>query len=283
LGVRFALRHDWCGFEAGALQFRHADQTLLVTPHAVVLALGGASWPRLGADGGWVGTLEACGVAVSPLRPANSGFVVPWSAYFRERFAGVPLKSVALTHGGITRAGEVMITENGMEGGVVYALSCALREAIAAHGTTTLQLDLRPAMSMAALTQKLSIPRGALSFSNYVRKAGFSSVVTALLREIMPAETFANVSPNMLAQQLKALPITLTATAGLARAISTAGGIRRDAMNAHGMLHAMPGVFVAGEMLDWEAPTGGYLLQGCFSTAVTAARGVVDFLNNKDE
>lgn len=274
LGVRHAPRHCWMGFEGEALRFDAAGQTVRVRADATLLALGGASWPRLGADGGWVEIMKEMGVEVAPLRPSNCGFVVPWSEHFRTRFAGAPLKPVTLSHEGVSRQGEVMITANGIEGGAVYALSAGLREAIAAKGSALLMLDLRPGMTQEALARKLEARRGAQSFSTYLRKAGLSPLATSLLRET--TQELSHATPAQLAARLKALPLTLTATAGLSRAISTAGGIRREAVDEHFMLRARPGVFVAGEMLDWEAPTGGYLLQGCFSTAVMAAGGMGD-------
>jgi hypothetical protein len=204
---------------------------------------------------------------------------VPWSAHFSERFAGVPLKPVTLRHHDVSQQGEVMITAQGMEGGAVYALSAALRETIAAHGEAVLTLDLRPGMAQEALTQKLDMPRGSQSLSSYLRKCGFSPLVSGLLRETIAAEQLAQATPARLAGWLKAMPVTLTATTGLARAISSAGGIAREGVNAELMLVAKPGVFVAGEMLDWEAPTGGYLLQGCFSTAVAAAHALCHHVN----
>lgn len=279
LGVRFALRHSWQGWHNGALQFTDAKgQTVLVTPDATLLALGGASWPRLGSDGGWVNILADCGIEIAPLKPSNCGFVVPWSDYFRERFAGMPLKPVTLTHNSLSRQGEMMVTAQGMEGGVIYALSEPLREAIAAQGIAEIQLDLRPGVSLEALTHKLEAPRSNKSLSSYLRRCGLSPLLIALLREIIRPEQLAHVTPRDLAGWLKALPLTFTATTGLARAISTAGGIEHGSLNENFMLIARPGVFAAGEMLDWEAPTGGYLLQACFSTAIAAAQGIMRFL-----
>jgi uncharacterized flavoprotein (TIGR03862 family) len=279
LGVRYAARHCWQGWDGPALRFTDADgQSVLVTPDATLLALGGASWPRLGSDGGWAALLASCGVPIAPLRAANCGFTVPWSAHFSTRFAGAPLKPVALAYDGIAHQGELMITAQGLEGSPLYALSARLRDAISAHGPATLHLDLRPGMPPEALAQKLNIPRGAISLSTSLRKAGFSPLAINLLREFTPPEHLAHATPAVLAARFKALAVTLTAPSGIARAISTAGGIERAALTSDFMLHAKPGVFAAGEMLDWEAPTGGYLLQGCFSTAVAAARGVLGFL-----
>ncbi|MBY0406998.1 MAG: TIGR03862 family flavoprotein, partial [Rickettsiales bacterium] len=275
-GVRYAARHEWRGWEGQSLRFQDsAGAKVLVTPDATLLALGGASWPRLGADGTWQTLLAAQGVAISPLRPANCGFVAGWSEYFRTRFAGQPLKPVAISHGTITRQGEAMVTAQGLEGGVIYALSAPLRDAVEAAGKAEVQLDLRPGMTIAALAEKLGAVRGNQSLGSFLRKAGFSPLATALLHEVTPQVTLAAYTPAQLAGRLKALPVTLTGTAGLSRAISSAGGVKREAVNEDFMLRALPGVFVAGEMLDWEAPTGGYLLQACFSTAVAAAQGVL--------
>ena len=278
LGVRFAMRHTWLGWEGEALRFMDADQSkVLLTPDATLLALGGASWPRLGSDGSWTSILQACGVAITPLRPANCGFVIPWSEHFSARFAGAPLKPVALTYNGYSQQGEAVITAGGIEGGVVYALSAHLRDAIDADGSARLQLDLRPGMTAEALTAKLLQARANKSFSTYLRKAGFSPLAIGLLREVTPPQQLAQLTPAALAERLKSLPVTLIAATGMQRAISTAGGIRCDAVNQDFMLFAKPGVFVAGEMLDWEAPTGGYLLQACFSTAVAAAHGMLNY------
>ncbi|MES2985218.1 MAG: TIGR03862 family flavoprotein [Pseudomonadota bacterium] len=278
LGVQYAPRHRWLGWEGDALRFTDAaQQPVLVTPHATLLALGGASWPRLGSDGGWMELLAAHGVETTALRPSNSGFLVPWSHYFSTRFAGEALKPLAVSHQGVTRQGEAMITAQGIEGGVMYALSAPLRDAIEAHGSAQLQLDLRPGMSLEALTQKLQAPRANKSLSSYLRSARFSPLAIALLREVTSPHQLLDASPETLAACLKSLPLTLTATTGIARAISSAGGITRGALDTDFMLRARPGVFAAGEMLDWEAPTGGYLLQGCFSTAVAAAVGITRY------
>lgn len=283
LGVQFALRHCWLGWEGEALLFATGDGGRVhVQPDATLLALGGASWPRLGSDGGWTAILGETGVTIAPLRPANGGFIVPWSAHIGERFAGQPLKPVSVTHQGVTRQGEAMVTARGLEGGVIYALSSAIREAIAAAGQTEIRLDLRPAMSVEALARKLAGGRGNKSLSTFLRGAGFSPLALALLREATPADALARATPSELAERLKSLPVTLTASAGMARAISSAGGIAREAVTDDLMLHAKPGVFVAGEMLDWEAPTGGYLLQGCFSTAVAAAKGILGWLERQE-
>ncbi len=275
LSVHYAPRHRWLGWDGDALLFQDATgQPVHVQADAVLLALGGASWPRLGSDGTWVEMLARQGLDIAPMRPSNGGFVVPWSAHFSARFAGQPLKPVALTHAGTTRQGEAMITAQGLEGGAVYALSAGLRETIARDGEAAVMLDLRPGMALEALGAKLQTPRANKSLSTYLGKLGFSPLAIGLLRELTPAEELAQLSGAALAARFKALPLRLTATTGLARAISSAGGIVQGAVDAHFMLRQRPGVFVAGEMLDWEAPTGGYLLQACFSTAVAAASGI---------
>lgn len=281
LGVQFALRHDWQGWRDNALLFATPEgEEKQVIAAACLLALGGASWPRLGADGGWTKLLAAEGVPLTPLQPANCGFVVPWSEHFRQRFAGIPLKNITLTHNGTSRSGEAVITQQGLEGGAIYALGAALREDIIKHGSATLQIDILPHTTPEWLAQKLSAPRGSQSLSTYLRKAaGLAPVQIGLLRETLSAEALAS-PPARLAPQIKQIPIRLTATAGMARAISTAGGVPQAALDEHFMLRAKAGVFVAGEMLDWEAPTGGYLLQGCFSTGMAAAAGMSRFLAN---
>jgi len=271
LGVRYHPRHQWLGWDGDTLRFATPGGEISVRADATLLALGGASWPRLGSDGSWVSILEAQGIAVTKLQPANCGFTTDWSDYFRERFAGAPLKPVAVTHAGITRQGEAMITTQGIEGGVIYALSAAIREAISHDGQTTITLDSRPGMDVGLLRSKLA-SRGSKSLSSLLRSANFSPLAVALLRETMPGEV------SDLAAALKALPLTLTGTSGMTGAISTAGGIAREALNEAYMLKAKPGMFAAGEMLDWEAPTGGYLLQACFSTGFAAAKGILEYL-----
>lgn len=279
LGVRFMPRHRWLGWEQNALRFKNGEKQTLITTDATLLALGGASWPKLGSDGGWVDILAAEAIAIAPLRPANCGFIVPWSDHFRSRFAGQPLKPVIVTIGSVSRQGEAIITAQGLEGGVIYALAALLRETIAQQGQATINLDLRPTMPLTTLTAKLQVPRSNQSLSNYLRKAGLSPLLIGLLRETTAPDKLAHASPAALAALLKAIPLTLTASSGIERAISTAGGIERTAVDANFMLHQRPGTFVAGEMLDWEAPTGGYLLQACLSTAVAAANGIIRWLD----
>lgn len=276
LGVTLNRNHLWRGWsEAGALRFATPTGEVEVVADAVLLALGGASWPRLGSDGGWVEILSGQGVEVAPLRPANSGARIAWSEPFRTRFAGAPLKRIALSLGTRRVRGEAMIDTAGLEGGAVYALSAALREAIAAEGRATLLVDLRPDMSEAALAARLAAARKGESLANRLRKAaGLSPAAAGLLREAGPLSP----EPAALAARIKAVPLNVAAMAGLERAISTAGGVRRDMVDDWLMLRARPGVFVAGEMLDWEAPTGGYLLQASFATGHAAACGVLAHL-----
>lgn len=274
MGVTYLPRHQWQGWHGPVLHFTTAGgSSKHISADATLLALGGASWPRLGSDGAWTDTLTDAGATVAPLRPSNSGFLAVWSDYFRDRFAGEPLKSIALTHQNITQRGEAMITARGIEGGAVYALSSSLRAAIETDGSATLTIDLRPNMSLDTLAQKLQ-GRGSRSLSTHLQKAGFAPIALSLLHETVPADALAQADATQLARHLKALPMTLTGITDIARAISSAGGITRDSVTDDLMLRRKPGVFIAGEMLDWEAPTGGYLLQACFSTAVLAARGI---------
>jgi uncharacterized flavoprotein (TIGR03862 family) len=281
-GVQFAMRHRWTGWDAdGRLLFETPDGPQTIAAKATVLALGGASWPRLGSDGAWVRTLAAEGIDVAPLRPANCGFVVAWSDVFRNRFAGYPLKSVALSYAGRTVRGEAMITRGGIEGGGIYALSAALRDAVVASGSATLNVALRPDMSAAELVAKLSVPRGKQSLSTFLRKAvHLSPVGIGLLQEAAMASgtTLAALSSASLAGLINAVPVVLSGIAPIARAISSAGGIAFEELDADYMIAKLPGVFAAGEMLDWEAPTGGYLLQASFATGAAAGRGVLKWL-----
>ncbi len=271
-GVQLETRAEWRGWdEAGALAF--ADRPA-VCADAVILALGGASWPRLGSTGAWAELLAARGVEVAPFRPANNGFLVDWSAPFRERFAGTPLKTLALSFEGERVRGEAMITGYGLEGGGIYALSARLRDAIARDGRAVLELDLRPDATRAQLAAKLDRPRDGQSLATFLRKAaGLTPVAVNLIREAHPG----GLAQNR-AQAIKHVPLVLTGTRGLDRAISSAGGVAWSGIDERLMLKALPGVFVAGEMLDWEAPTGGYLLQGCFATGAAAAAGAAEWL-----
>jgi len=284
-GVRLALRHRWTGWnESGRLQFQAPDGERHIDASATVLALGGASWPRLGSDGAWAEILAAKGVEASPLRPANSGFTVAWSDIFRDRFEGQPLKGVALNFGGHTVRGEAIITRSGIEGGAIYALSAELREATLSAGEARLHVALRPDLEIGALTARLSAPKGKQSQSNFLRKAAnLSPVAIGLLQEAAKASgvSLAALSPADLAHLINAVPIKLNGIAPIARAISTAGGIAFDELDTNLMIWRLPGVFAAGEMLDWEAPTGGYLLQASFATGAAAGRGVLRWLKEK--
>ncbi|AMN44852.1 NAD(P)/FAD-dependent oxidoreductase [Rhodoplanes sp. Z2-YC6860] len=278
-GVEFRFRHRWFGWdENGALLFETPDGRAGVKPDATILGLGGASWPRLGSDGGWVDALTSSGVAVTPLRPANSGFTVNWSGIFRDRFEGQPLKRIALSFGPQTVRGEAMITRSGLEGGAIYALSSPLRESIASTGDAVLHVALRPDLTVAELMERLAAPRGKQSLSTFLRKAaGLSPPAIGLLQEAAASASLklATLDPAALAALINAVPVRLTGTASIERAISTAGGIALGEIDEHFMLRGRPGTFVAGEMLDWEAPTGGYLLQAAFATGVAAARGAL--------
>ncbi len=281
LGVQLHAGRLWTGWDkSGALRFAMRDGSEeIVKPRATLLALGGASWPRLGSDGSWIELLAAKGIAIAPLLPANAGFLVTWSPLMRERFAGHPLKRIALSLAGQRVPGEAMIDANGIEGGAVYALSGPLREAIARNGEAILTIDLRPDLTETELAIRLAKRRPGETISNHLRKAaGLSPVAAAVLRETatgpLPAE------PEALARLIKGAPLRLTGMASLARAISTAGGILASEVDDDFMLRRLPGSFVAGEMLDWEAPTGGYLLQACFATGVAAADGISRRLNS---
>jgi uncharacterized flavoprotein (TIGR03862 family) len=279
LGVEVRTRSRLVGRRDGHWVFDTPEGERVETPDAVVLALGGASWPRLGSDGSWRDWLEAEGVAVEPFRPSNVGFDVAWSEIFADRFAGQPLKPIALTHGDRTVRGEAMVTRYGLEGGAVYALSAGLRDAIGRDGSAALTVDLRPDLTVEALAGRLAKPRGKDSATNWLRKvAGLSPAAVGLLREI-PGELPAGA--DKLAKRIKAVRLTLTGVQGLARAISSAGGVRLDQVDAGLMLTALPGVFVAGEMLDWEAPTGGYLLQASMASGVVVADGVLGWLEGR--
>ncbi len=275
-GVRFALRRTLVGIGAdGSLRFADPQGGVAVArPVAAVLALGGASWPRLGADGGFVPLLEECGVRVTPLRPANMGLRIAWSDLMRARFEGEPLKRIALRFGDRTVRGEAVITAAGLEGGAVYALSSPLRESLARDGAATLLVDLRPDLAEDAIAKRLAAAAAGskASLSTRLRKAaGLAPVAAALLREggSLPADAAA------LARRIKAMPLAVSGVQDLSRAISTAGGVAWSEVDGDLMLRAVPGLFVAGEMLDWEAPTGGYLLQACFSSGIAAAEGAL--------
>ena len=286
-GVRVHVRHRWLGWhDTGALRFAAPGGELAVHADAVVLALGGGSWPKLGSDGAWVPLLAQRGVEVAPLLPANCGFDVAggWSGHLRSRYAGQPLKTVALRFtdaAGIIheRRGELMLSATGIEGSLVYALSAPLRDTIAARGAVTVQLDLSPDKPLERIIAEVAHPRGARSLSSHLQsRSGIKGAKMGLLRERLSADRLN--APLQLAHAIKSLPLTLVAARPLDEAISSAGGVRFEALDAQLMLRRMPGVFCAGEMLDWEAPTGGYLLTACFASGRAAGQGALRYLEN---
>lgn len=280
-GVQFHMRHRWLGWQDDSLRFKTEDGERLVRADAVILALGGASWARLGSDGAWMPLLAARGVEVAPLAPANCGFDVNWSEYFSSRHAGEPLMTVAVIARDaqgqeMRKQGQFVVTQGGIEGSLIYALSAALRDQIAAEGSTTIWLDLMPDWSEQRVADEVSRPRGARSMSSHLQsRLGIKGVKAGLLRECLSKEQFADEAT--LAQAIKRLPLRLERTRPIDEAISSAGGVKWSALQGT-MLKAAPGVFVAGEMIDWEAPTGGYLLTGCFAGGVAAARDVLAWL-----
>ena len=282
-GVTFHMRHQWLGWSetnSRCLRFLAPNGIREVMADGVVLALGGGSWPQLGSTGAWVELLAARGVKVVPLAPSNCGFDVNWSEYFRDRFAGQPLKSVRASFGELQKQGDCIVTASGVEGGLIYSLSACLREDIAQNGTATIYLDLAPGKSITTLIEQFSKPHGKQSWSNHLRKSlGIDGVKAGLLRELVPAEALNN--PMALCPAIKSLPIKLVATRPIEEAISSAGGLSFEAVDDHLMIQDLPGVFCAGEMLDWEAPTGGYLLTACFASGLTAGEGILHWLDNK--
>jgi uncharacterized flavoprotein (TIGR03862 family) len=284
LNVAFRPRHCWAGWDRdGALVFATPDGRLSVSANVTIFALGGASWPRLGSDGHWTNFFAEQGISVTPLRPSNCGFAADFSTSFRTTFEGEPLRGIALHFAGVSVRGEAVITEAGIEGGAVYALSAKLREEINRAGQATLLIDLRPGLPMDDLTKALSKPRGKQSISTFLRKAvKLSPTATGLLHEAVDHRNglrLSSLAPESLAALIKGVSVRLTAAAPIARAISTAGGVAFEDIDERFMLRARPGVFVAGEMLDWEAPTGGYLLQACFSMGIAAARSARRFVD----
>jgi uncharacterized flavoprotein (TIGR03862 family) len=286
LNVTFKPRHRWAGWDGeGGLLFDTPDGRVQAGTDATVFALGGASWPRLGSDGHWTALFSGRGAAVSPLKPANCGFVADFSDLFRARYEGQPLKGVELHFEGTSVRGEAIVTRTGLEGGAIYALSAPLRDAIERDGAAFLAIDLRPGLATADLERVLTKPRGKQSFSNFLRKAvKLSPAASGLLQEaaFRAGAPLASWTPAALAALIKAVPVHLTATASIERAISTAGGIAFAELDERFMLRRMPGTFLAGEMLDWEAPTGGYLLQACFSTGAAAAKGAIEWLAERN-
>lgn len=285
-GVRLHARHRWLGWHAdGRLQLIGPGGEIFIRPQAVVLALGGASWPQLGSDGAWVPLLKARGVEIAALESANCGFEVAWSEFLRSRFVGTALKSVAMTVTDIqgrteTRQGELVMSDYGVEGSLIYAFSRTLREKINHSGSARFFLDLLPGRDADRVLAEVRHPRGARSMSSHLQsRLGLKGAKSALLHEVLTKEQFADA--ETLAATIKALPITVHAPRPLAEAISTAGGVRFESLDQNLMLSALPGVFVAGEMIDWEAPTGGYLLTGCFATGYGAGKGVSAWLNSR--
>lgn len=272
-GVKMHTRHRWLGWQRKKMLFDAPDGKKTVAADAVVLALGGASWPVLGSDGSWVPLLEKKGIAIAPLQASNCGFDVAWSGFFSAKFAGSPLKNVAANG----KVGECVVTATGIEGGLVYALSACLRDGIAENGSAILQLDLAPDRSEPDLRKALEKPRGKRSRGEHLRRCtGIDGVKSALLHECFPEEVFGDAA--RLAMAVKSVPVQLLATRPVAEAISTAGGVCFESLDENLMLPGLPGVFCAGEMLDWEAPTGGYLLTACFATGRTAGQSVLNWL-----
>ncbi|MCE9537380.1 MAG: TIGR03862 family flavoprotein [Nitrospirae bacterium] len=287
-GVRFHMRYRWSGWDAqGAPCFVTPEGNRSVQADAVVLALGGGSWPKLGSDASWVPLLAGRGLQIAPLQPANCGFDVGWSDHVRTKFAGQPVKSVAIVLRNAAGAeswhpGEFVITETGVEGGVIYSVSAALRDEILAKGVATLRLDLAPDRDVPRLTHDLSRPRGKRTMATHLqRQAHIEGVKAGLLREVVSKEDFAD--PARLAAAIKSLPLRLVTPRPLEEAISTAGGVPFEALDRRLMVRKLPGIFCAGEMLDWEAPTGGYLLTACFASGRVAGAGAVAWLNNRGE
>jgi uncharacterized flavoprotein (TIGR03862 family) len=282
-GAHIHVRHRWTGWNNdGALRFTTPAGEQIVNADCTVLALGGGSWARLGSDGAWVPLLAARGVPVVPLQPSNCGFEIAWSAHLRERFAGQPVKAVAATltdAQGVThrRQGEFVITDYGVEGSLIYALSAQIRDTITAQSDVTLQLDLVPEKDLTRVTAEVTHPRGSRSLSSHLQgRLGIKGIKAALLREALSAEEMHN--PQRLAATIKALPLKLTAARPLDEAISSAGGVPFEALDEQLMLKSIPGLFCAGEMLDWEAPTGGYLLTACFASGRAAGAGALAWL-----
>ncbi len=280
-GVTYHLRHRWLGWnEDGLLKFESPDGEKSVRSDAVVLALGGGSWRRLGSDGAWVNVLRQVGVKIETLKPSNCGFDVQWSDHFRKRFNGYPLKSVILTFKDLfRRRGEFIVTETGIEGSLIYAASALLRDEIEVNGRAVIHLDLAPNFSLEQVDEKLSRPRGSKSMASHLKKnVGIKGVKARLLREFLSKDGFAN--NEHLAKAIKMLPIPLIAPRPLDEAISSAGGVLFEELDEQLMIRKLPGVFCAGEMLDWEAPTGGYLLTACFASGRAAGFGVLNWLLN---
>lgn len=279
-GVDFKLNHSWLGWsDDQSLIFDTTMGKQIVQADATLLALGGASWPRLGSDGSWAELLSARGVKVAQLEPSNCGFIIHWSDIFKDRFAGEPLKTTLASIGEHQSTAEIMITQNGIEGGAIYALSAPIREEINNNGSAKITLDLKPALSLDEVEARIKKPRSNASLSNHLRKSlGLSPLAVNLLMESTSVDGVRNATPAELAKLIKNCTITLQEPFSIERAISSAGGVDFAELDERYMLTKVPGVFVAGEMLDWDAPTGGYLLQACFATGVHAAKGIEDYL-----
>jgi uncharacterized flavoprotein (TIGR03862 family) len=276
--VTFHLRHKWRGWRPDkSLVFATPAGEQTIQPDVTVLALGGGSWSRLGSDGAWLPWLEQAGVRVRALKPSNCGFDVDWSPHFRERFDGQPVKSVSLSFGSFRQQGEFIVTQEGLEGSLIYAVSALLREEIYARGQAILSLDLAPDRTRDWLVERLSKPRGSRTMASHLEKTvGIKGVKAGLLREFVAKEDFPDA--ERLAAAIKALPIPLVAPRPLDEAISSAGGVLFEELDEHLMLRSLPGIFCAGEMLDWEAPTGGYLLTACLSSGYAAGQGALKWL-----
>lgn len=285
-GVHFHMRHRWLGWDNRKLVFSTPTGSTTVEADAIVFALGGASWARLGSDGAWANVFSQHGITVAPLKPANCGFNTSWSEHFIARFAGMPLKTIAISiqdelGQSQRKQGECMITEHGIEGGLIYALSAGIRYAIETNGEATIYLDLLPDRPLAQVLADVAHPRGSRSLSSHLQsRLGIKGIKAGLLRELTSAQDYTN--PMKLGHAIKALPLKLSATRPIDEAISSAGGVAFTDLNEQLMVKAMPGVFCAGEMLDWEAPTGGYLLTACFASGRHAGLGAIDWLRNKN-
>ncbi|AHY59524.1 TIGR03862 family flavoprotein [Stenotrophomonas rhizophila] len=286
-GVRLHVQHRWTGWaDDGALRFETPEGEVTVQADAVVLAMGGGSWPQLGSDAAWVAPLAARGIDMAPLQSANCGFDVDWTAYFRDRQAGAPLKPlvahwIALDGQPRTLQGECVISADGIEGSLIYAMAADLRDTLTRDGAVTLHLDLLPGQTEAQLLDKLQRPRQGRSFGEHLRRQlGLGGVKSALLFEVLGKDA-GQLPADRIAAALKRLPLSLLRPRPMAEVISTAGGVRLEALDAQLMLRQMPGTFCAGEMLDWEAPTGGYLLTACFASGLRAGRGVIQYLQTQ--
>ncbi|HEY9678925.1 MAG TPA: TIGR03862 family flavoprotein [Drouetiella sp.] len=285
LGVRIHSEHRWLGFsDDGELKIENKERQFSIKPDAVILALGGASWPQLGSTGLWADGMRARGVEVAQWEPANCGFEIAWSQHIKDKFDGAPLKAVAVTFKGLdgvvrTKRGELLIKQWGIEGGLMYSFSRRIREYLNRHGKATFYIDLVPDRDLERVLSALSRPRGSHSFSRHLQDViGNDALKRALIYEVAEGKT---ENPQSVAKLIKALPIVVSATRPIEEAISSAGGISFDAIDQNLMLKALPGIFVAGEMIDWEAPTGGYLLTACFATGRWSAKGVIGWLENR--